>query len=803
MKNKYFTLSLALVLSFGAWAQQPQAAGNGSIKGKVIEKNSQNAVSFASVAVTVNGEIISGDLTDDNGSFSISNLPNKEVELSVEYIGFKTYKNKINLSADKNMDLGTIRLETDEEVLDAVVINAERSTMEQLVDRKVIRVGKDLSTAGASASEIMNNIPSVNVDQDGNISMRGNDNVRILIDGKPTQMDPKTLLKQIPSNSIDKIELITNPSAKYNPEGMSGMINFVLKKNMQDGFNGSYNGNITFAKVPKFNQTVDLNLRKGKVNFFGNYSYSDQKSLHGGVMTQLDNNSEQIFDIENNNKTHNFKVGFDVYANSKNTISFYTNQTYANGIGTVDNSILTPSISPFYQTDQYEGDNQSQNYNLAYKKTFTKPGQSLDFEVNYGRNHDTQKGNFGIAGNSPVNYNDGTDNTVNAVQANLDYVHPINDKTKLEVGAEYRTTGTENGYKTTNVIANQTDFEYNVDIASAYATFGSKFEKWGYQIGARLEKYNVKADYTVGTEFKDFKDDYLTIYPSAFLSYTPTQTDFFQISASRRVDRPNIWQTKPIRDYSTPRVIQIGNPELKPQFTNSIEFNYTKVLGVKGSVTLGTYYRFINDPIERTFYLDTSSDDAISERRMVMSYGNFDQSTAYGAEISSNYKINRWWDVQPSVEYYFRNQRGIVTVLNPETNEGELQNREIDNGVFNARLNNNFKITNAFRASLFGFYRGNAKDINGQMDAMYKVDAGLRYSFWDNSANLSVRFNDIFNTMKASFKGDAPYPQTGVFTWESQSLFVGFQYMFGTGKNRALQRKQRDKNEVQNSGGFF
>lgn len=802
MKRTFLTLAFILAASTATWAQQ-SAKGNGTIKGKITEKTSALPIGFVSVAVSANGQIISGDLTDEDGTFTINNLPNTAVEVSVEYIGFKTYTHTVNLTDNKLADLGTIALETDEEILETIVIDAERSTMEQLVDRKVIRVGKDLSTAGASASDIMSNIPSVNVDQDGNISMRGNQNVRVLIDGKPTHLDPKTLLKQIPSNSIDKIELITNPSAKYNPEGMSGMINFVLKKNMQDGFNGSYNGNITFAKVPKFNQGIDLNYRKGKVNFFGNYNYSDQKTFNDGVMTQLDDMSEQLFDIVNDNKTHTFKVGFDVYANDKNTFSFYTNQTYADGIGTVGNTISYTNNPLFLQTDQYEGSNQSQIYNAAYKKLFATAGQTLDFEVNYSKTNNDQGGNFDILNQSTNPYTDYSDNTVDAVQANVDYVHPFNEKAKLEVGAEYRSTNIDNTYTTTNSLGNAASFDYQVDIASAYATFGSKFGKWGYQLGARLEKYNVEANYIIGTEPADFNDDYLTVYPSAFLSYSPTQNDFLQMSVSRRVDRPNVWQTRPIRDYSTPRVVQIGNPELKPQFTNSVEFNYTKIFGVKGSATLGAYYRMINDPIERTFYLDTSSPEAIAEKKMVMSYGNFEESTAYGAELSANYKLTKWWDVQPSVEYYFRNQRGIVTVLNPDTNEGELQHREIDNGVFNARMNNNFKITNQLRASLFGFYRGDAKDINATMKAMYKIDAGVRYSFWDNNANLSLRFNDVFNTMKASFVGDAPYPQTGTFTWESQSLFVGFQYMFGSGKNRALQRKNRDKNEVQSSGGFF
>ena len=784
-------------------AQYFAQAQNGEIKGVVLEKDSKAAIGYATVGIWQNGQVISGEMTSEDGTFVIKDLPYGEIDIKVEYIGFKTLDIKKTISStDNKIDLGTIYLSFDAEELQTIELVAERSTMEQLVDRKVIRVGKDLSTAGASASEIMNNIPSVNVDQDGNISMRGNDNVRILIDGKPTHLDPKTLLKQIPSNSIDKIELITNPSAKYNPEGMSGMINIVLKKNMQDGFNGSYNGNITFAHIPKFNQAVDFNWRKGKINIFGNYNYTDHTGLNWGEMTQLDDNSLQLFDIKNDHITHAFKLGFDYYINSKNTLSFYTNQSYSDGFGTVKNSIFYPTKNNYEQNDKYSGDDVTQAYNLAYKKVFDNPGKTLDFEVNYNTTKQNQNGIFGYD-KTPINYNDNSDNVVDAIQANLDYVHPFNEKTKLEIGAEYRSTAIDNDYTTTNAINNTTDFTYDAKIASAYATIGSKFEKWGYQVGARVEKYDVKANYTIGNEIGNFNDDYLTVYPSAFLSYTPTQTDFLQLSVSRRVDRPNAWQTRPIRDYSTPRITQIGNPELKPQFTNSIELNYTKVLGVQGSLSFGAYYRMINDPIERTFYLDLTSPEAIAEKKIIMSFGNFEKSDAYGAEVSANYKINTWWDIQPSVEYYVRNQKGVVTVLNPTNNTEDFEFREINNGVFNARLNNNFKITNSLRASLFGFYRGKAESINATMDEMYKIDAGLRYSFWDNSANVSLRFNDIFDTMKAGFNGDAPFKQTGLFTWESQSLFVGFQYTFGSGKNKALQRKYREKNEVQSSGGFF
>src|SRR5690554_7906341 len=275
---KQLFLILLLAFSFSAVAQN-----NGSISGNVFDKKLNENVPYVTITIKENDQIITGVLTDDSGNFTVKSLAPKNYTVEVSFIGYKTYTTTADLTQQKDLDLDRISLEDESYLLEGVEVVREVSTIEQKIDRKVINVGRDLLTAGATASEIMNNIPTVNVDQDGNISLRGNQNVRVLIDGKPTHLDPKTLLKQIPSNSIDKIELITNPSAKYNPEGMSGMINFVLKKNMQDGFNGSYNGNITFAKVPKFNQGIDLNYRKGKVNFFGNYNYSDQKTFNNGI----------------------------------------------------------------------------------------------------------------------------------------------------------------------------------------------------------------------------------------------------------------------------------------------------------------------------------------------------------------------------------------------------------------------------------------------------------------------------------------------------------------------------------------
>ena len=803
-KNNRMKIKFTLLATFVALGMQAQTPPTGSVTGKVIDQKSKEALPYVTITIKQNSKMITGDTTNDAGTFTIKDIPLQESIVEIEYIGFKTYSHTIRLSADqKKIDLGTIELAEDSQMLDNLVIDAERSTVEQLVDRRVIHVGKDLSTAGSSAADIMNNVPSVNVDQDGNISLRGNDNVKILIDGKPSNMDPKQLLKQLPSNSIDKIELITNPSAKYNPEGMSGMINIVLKKNMNDGFNGMYTAGINFAKEPKYNQTLDLNLRKGKLNFFGNYGFMQGTSFHDGKITQLHDNSQQLFHIINNNKGHNFKAGFDVYINPKNTFSAYTYQTFNKSNSLIDNQILYPNQADLQQVDGYDSDGKSQIYNAAFKHLFAKPNHTLDVEVNFTQNRANQDAAFNFEGNNTQPYNDYIRGNDESVLANIDYVNPLSETSKLELGAEYRSTKTDNTYKTSGENLENANFDYNVDILSAYATFGQKYNKWSYQLGARLEKYNVEANYYVGNDYAPFTDDYLTVYPSAFLSYTPNQSNFLQLSASRRVDRPSIGQTKPIREYSTPRVVSIGNPELRPQFTNSVEFNYTKMMGVKGSISFGAYYRAIEDVIQRTFAPDTSSPEAIADNRMIMSYGNFDNSSAYGAEISANYKINKWWDIQPSAEYYHLEQQGVVTIFNENTNAFDTFSREVGSYAFNARLNNNFKLSQNFRATLFGFYRGPFDAINAKSEAMYKVDAGVRYTFWENKGSLSLRFNDIFNSMKYAYESDTPYRSEGEFKWESQSLYVGFTYAFGSGKNRAMQRKQRENNETQKSGSFF
>ncbi|MGQ2981929.1 outer membrane beta-barrel protein [Flavobacterium sp.] len=798
-----------LVLLFGG-IMTLHAQNPGSVSGKVIDSNTKETLPYVSISVKEGDALISGGITDDNGNFSVKNLPLKSYTVEILFMGYKAQHITANLSADtKTIDLGTITMAEEATQLNEVEIVKEVSTIEQKIDRKVITVGRDLTTAGGTASEIMNNIPSVNVDQDGKISLRGNQNVRVLVDGRPTNIDPAQLLKQIPSTSIKKIELITNPSAKYNPEGMSGIINIILHKNANDGFNGNFNAGVTFGETPKFNNSLDMNYRTGKVNFFGNIGSNFGKYFNNGHVQRHDIFSNQLVDVVNDNEGVLGKIGMDYYINDNNTLSFYTNQNYFTGDATIGTDILYgpgTGLENISQHSALDSENKNNSYNIAFKHKFAKEGHTLDFEANYNDSRSTQDVDYRTTTGSeaPVLYADRLIDDRTNVTANLDYVNPLTERSTLELGAEARVIRTDNVYNTTNPnVTNpnlmDSGYTYDVDIYSAYATFGQKFEKFSYQLGARFESYQVNNNFNNGQAV--FKDDYFTVYPSAYLTYTPSVSNMYQLSFSRRVDRPSIEQTKPVREFSTPLLTSLGNPELLPQFTQSVELNYTRMFGQGSSITGGVYYRFINDEINRIFYPDESTTNTQDQ---IMSFGNFDKNSAYGFELSANYKIFKWWDIQPAIDFSSISQRGTVSVLEPGSDDDyELVDRQVDVNAFNARLNSNFRVNPRLSFLLFGFYRGAVNGVQNESKDMYKIDSGARYTLLNNKMSLSLRFNDMFNMMRYGFSAANPFPQSGEFRWESRTVYFGLNYMFGAGKSRAMQRKQRDDNTKQSSGGMF
>ena len=808
---------VVLLISFSTTAQlaKNKLLKNGSISGKVVDKNTKQAIPYATVIIKdLTGKTLTGGITEENGTFTISKIPEGKNKIEIQFIGYKTFSKEILLN-DGNLkqDVGTITLSEESSSLDEVTVIAETSSITQKIDRKVINVGKDLTSAGTTASELLNNVPSVSVDQQtGNISLRGNENVRILVDGKPSNISAAQLLQQIPSTSIKSIELITNPSAKYNPEGMSGMINIILHKNANQGFNGNINTGVTQGDNTRFNGSLDMNYKTGSINFFTNYGFNTGKNDNYGYVARTDNNSLQNFSFNNDRTSHLLKFGADLYINKKNTLSIYTTQNFFEDTNTgltlvtFDNNPSFNSNSPVIQIT----DSNSGAYNLNYKLDFEKEGHAIEFEANYSKSESPEDASF----MQLYNLNDLTSNYIDAIEnkrsttlLNLDYTNPLSKNGKLELGLEVRLRETKNNNTTTqheflydnegNLIDDgngwfeteargNSSFEYNRDIYSGYATYSHQFGKLSMQVGARLEQYDVAGKFTKqkGNIVENITDDIFTIYPSTFFTYNPSDNNQIQLSYSRRVDRPSIQQVNPIREWSTPQTTSVGNPNLRPQFTNSYELNYTRKLD-KGSITFGTFYRKVNDNITRVFNIDPLDDDKVE-----LSYFNTDSNDRYGFEFSINYGVTKWWRANASADLYTQKESGIAN--------GSAV--EITNQAINFRASNNFTVTKNLRLQLFAMYRGGGKSIQFEVDPMWMLNTGASLNILKRKGTITFRANDVFKGMKFKFNSENPYPQAGQFNWESNTAYLGFIYRFGGGKNKSRSRKNRDDSEKQNAG---
>lgn len=756
---------------------------SGNISGKVLDKVTNTPISFASIEIKEGEKIINGGVTNEQGDFLIKNIPLKNYTLEVQFIGYKKYISNFEFNDSKKTISLKIILEEEATELKGVDIINERSIIEQKIDRKIINIGKDLLSAGATAVEIMNNIPSVSVDpQTNSISLRGNSNVRILIDGKPTTIEASQLLQQIPSSSIKQIELITNPSAKYNPEGMSGIINIVLNKNSKIGFNGSVNNGVTFGKTPKLNSSFDMNYKTGKLNMYGNYGLNTGKNSNFGFVkvTQSGEENDQDFKFEDNNTSHIAKIGFDYYLNEKNTMSFYSIQNFFDGKGKSKTNVDYLNTSDVLQLFNNKKDNYTQTYNLNYKKEFKKEGSFIEFEANYNNNDNIEDAVFTSSNTKNYITNKGNNSLIN-----LDYANPLSETSKLELGLESRIENTKNNFLKDGLY--NSDFTYERNIYSAYATFSKQWGKWSAQAGTRFEKYFAFAEFNKIEENKaSFNDDLFTLYPSGYINYSPNDANSINFSISRRVDRPSIGQVNPIREWSTPQVDSEGNPNLFPQFTNSFEINYTRKTKI-GSIISGVFYRKIFDEITRTLFENPNNPE-----KLILSYSNLNDNDAYGVEVSGNLDFTKWLSSNISMDAYSKKTKGVV--------EDEFVEANVT--IFNARINNTFKVSKKLRFQLFGMYRGKDLGLQFLRKPMWKIDFGSSYTVLKGSGTITARFSDIFNTMNFAFEGTKPKRQNGQFNWESQTVYIGFNYQFGSGKNKALQRKERDKNETQGSSGF-
>ncbi|GAA4815638.1 outer membrane beta-barrel family protein [Litoribaculum gwangyangense] len=817
MKNLLLLCLFVVSLTSKAFSLDPEKNSDkmGNISGAILDANLKEPLPYVNIIIkNTKGETITGGITLEDGSFEIEKIAEGQFIVSIQYIGYKTIVKNITIGkGNYKINLGKIYLEEDIASLDEVMVIAEVSTIEQKVDRKVINIGKDLAALG-TASELMTAVPSISVDtQTGDISLRGNENVRVMVDGKFTNIPTAQLLRQLPSTSIKQIELITNPSAKYNPEGMSGIINIVLHKNTMIGFNGNANVGLRYQKEAKFNSSMDVNYRNGKLNVYGSYGNNISKNVNDGKISQIENNSFQNIELLNSNKSHLYKVGLDFYLNEKNTISVFTNQNTFDGdnISSSNFVFFDNMLNNQTQNTTSFSENSSSQYNFDYKLTFDKEAHNIELEIDHNIfDNSINTNNLLNDSNIRPSFLELTETDRNLTTINLDYVNPLSEKSKLEMGLQAILFNNQILYESDARVRNQngdyiptfTDFDYERNIYSAYVSYSKKFEKWTYQLGLRAESVNVDAiadetDLSNNLEtIIPFENDYFQVYPSAFFTYSPSEKNSYQLSYSRRVDRPGIGQVNPIPEWNTPLISNFGNQTLEPQFTNSLEINYTRNLK-NGSVTGGVFYRIIEDEINRAVYLDRSD---LTSNRIILTFDNFNNTSAYGFELSSNYRATKWWSFNASFDLYSQTQKGIAeridpTLVNPTESDIVLEFIQVDNLIWNFRVFNNFKASENLTLTAFGMYRGKNTGLNFEMDPMYFVNIGARYSFLeDNKATFSLSFNDVFNTQKINIVSERPFLQTASFVPEFRTVSANLAYRFGDGKYRAKSRKRRDDN---------
>ncbi|WP_333780789.1 outer membrane beta-barrel family protein [Tenacibaculum pacificus] len=561
-----------------------------------------------------------------------------------------------------------------------------------------------------------------------------------------------------------------------------------------------------------------MNYKTGKVNFYTNLGYNGGKRHNYGAIVRIgEGASSQNFIFDNDRESFLVKLGADIYINDKNTLSFYTTQNRTNGFndGSVKIYDLTNTLNQ-NSPNTSDNDNSSGSYNMNYKIDFNQEGHNLEFEATYSdseNDEDATNDETIILATDPeykfLNYFNTIKNKGNNTLINLDYTKPISKNGKLELGLEYRTNETKNnnntdqdGYKVDtngNLVLDSSDapiieaigksaFSYNRDIFSGYINYGHKFDKLTMQLGARIEQYDVKGSFTNKNETKPYTDNIFSIYPSAFFTFNPSEKNQYQLSYSRRVDRPSISQVNPIREWSTPLITSVGNPDLKPQFTNSFELNYTREIK-GGSLTFGTFYRKVTDEISTILYKDPSDNN---NTKQIKSDQNFDGNDRYGFEMSSNYRITKWWSTNASLDLYSQKLKGLVSNVE----------KEVENTAFNARLSNSFSASKKLKFQLFAMYRGANKNLQFNIDPMWMINTGASYKILKGKGSLSFKVNDIFKGVKFRFNSTDPYTQTGQFNWESRTAYLGFNYRFGGGKNKAKRRRNRDNNEKQ-GGGFM
>ncbi|QQQ30416.1 TonB-dependent receptor domain-containing protein [Chryseobacterium indoltheticum] len=808
------TLGLTFVLSAAAFAFAQDKVG---VSGTVVDKSNQ-PVAYASVTFSNKATKLLSDatLTDEKGNYKLDLTPGN-YDVIVEAIDYK--KSVINKQITTAGSIGALSIEPEAtntnlktQDIQGVVITATAKPYKVELDKRTYDPSQDIVSKGGNLQDVLSNVPSVSVDTDGTVSMRGSSNVRFLINGKPSALlgidDGANALQSIPADQIERIEVITNPSSKFEASGTAGILNIILKKNKKTGFNGSVTG--TLGYLPQTNLNTNLSWRKGNLTWFlnGGGGYRESKNTNrnnatffnaaNGGRTQTD--QESISKNKNNN--YNVSTGLVYDLSDKTSVNASgTVRTYeSNNLGniTYDYRFLN---GPGLFTERI---NTGSNNNLAFQgdfgldHKFDDNGQNISLSVSLQSNRSYNDTDVNQITNDVFELQNSINQTTRnkTLVGKADYELPIGENSRIEAG--YRLDINNNNYNN-DVLERYSpfvdfhylnNFTYNANYRemfnAGYVQFKSKIGKLGYQVGVRNEYSNVDIQYSnlnSSTKNIDNKKGYNNLFPTIFLSYEIAKDNQFLINYSRRIDRPRSWFLIPNPSYTDNQNIFEGNIDLNPSYVDSYEFGYSISKG-KFTINPTLYYRHSTDDVKMLVY----SDDGIFKTKPI----NLGADDRYGLDLNFNWDATKWLKFLGNVDLFGYKTTGIYndpTILNqPMSFEGTGFSTR-------ARLTSTIKLDKTFSFQLQGFYRGAQKTENQSRNDMYALNFGASKTIWKGDGTLSFNIQDIFNTRAMrSTTTTADFSRESYMQWQPRQFAVSLTYRFKQGEKIEQPKRKKDVN---------
>lgn len=797
--KRLLLLILFTALTYPAFAQSGPNAGRPELKprfnltGRVLT-NDNDPVPYASVAIydTAEANIITGNATADDGTFGIRVRPGKYL-LKITYLSFKPYRKAIEIVQGERLELGDIRLEPSMESLGEVVVEGEKSQLQMQFDKRVFQVGTDLTSAGGSALTVLDNVPSVTTDIDGNVSLRGSENVRILINGKPSTMysNGSTALQSLSANMIEKIEVITNPSARYDAEGEAGIINIILKKNRDRGVNGSVVASTGYPA--NHGLSANLNYRTNNINWFLNTGVDYRNRPGSGSIYQRYASPDTAYvyrqtrDMTRSQVSGNLRFGADITLPSSQTLTAYTSLGMDRGDNNTDLNYIdyAGDGSIFQEIARKDRENETEHdieAGLSYEKKYSDfKDHKLTADLKYDFNRDGEKSNldqFAQTGISDPLYQR-TDNveSVGDLLFKVDYIHPFDKDTRFETGVKSTVRKVNNDYLVEELNSGawqalpnyNENFTYDENINAAYAIFSNQAGRFGYQLGLRAEQANVKTKLKKSGE--SGSQSYLDLFPSAFLTYKFSEKHSLQASYSRRLWRPWFRMLLPFSNYTDSRNRYSGNPDLQPQYTDSYEFGYLWYWE-GGSLLSSVFYRRSTGVIERITSLDGEGVTRIYPI-------NLSTSDAWGLEFTASQEIGNGLRLNGNLNLFNSQRDG--------TYEGQRYRSSSE--MLYGRFGMQWKFLNGWQYQANMRYRGPRTTTQGRSAAMSTVDSGLSREIFNGRGTLSMSVRDLLDTRKRNFTIDQPYFYSqNEFRWSSRSFTLNFTWRFNQNDRRSSRR---------------